>query len=113
MTTPDTPDTPDEELTPEERLEATIWRILRVIYLRVELKVRSDHRTPVELTLEEGNDILSPWFPVMQTDLDILKECVHQGRLLGVNDVHSRLHGAEGVDHEMLDQAVEYGGDRE
>ena len=110
MSDDDTPDTPDEELTPDQRIEVTIWRVLRVVYLRVELKARSDHRTPAELTLEDANGMLEPWFEVMQTDLDILKECVHQGRLLGVTDVHTRLHGQPGVDHEMLDQAVEYGG---
>ncbi len=98
--------------TPEDQLDATIWRVLRVIYLRVDLKALSDPRSPADVPTEEANELLAPWFRNMEADLEMLREVVRQGRLLGVQDVHHRLHGRPGVDHEMLDEAVEFGADR-
>lgn len=65
-------------------------------------------KRPSQLTNEEQNDLLEPFVPTLVGAAGMLRECCHQYRLLGVTRVHQQLHGQPGVDHEMLDQAVEF-----
>lgn len=95
-----------EELTPQERIDATIWRVIRDLALVARLK--GTGRRQVDLTLEEQNDLLEPLIPTLVGVQGMLRECGQQYYLLGLNNVHQRLHGQAGIDHEMLDQALEF-----
>lgn len=44
----------------------------------------------------------------MERDTEVLAAVMDQAKASGIAAVHSRLHVAEGLDHEMLDQAIEY-----
>lgn len=96
----------DDGLTPVQRREATVWRILRQAYLRVVCEYAG--RNPASVSHEEANALLERWFPAMECDLAMIAECMTQSKLEGIETVHHKLHGEPAVDDEMLDQAVEY-----
>lgn len=95
------------EITEEQRIEATLWRLLRAIYLRVE--ARHLRRLPVDLSDEEASAVLDPWFSAMQSDIEILKECIRRAKDTGTSDAFARMHASHvhKVDgHELLDQVL-------
>jgi hypothetical protein len=98
----------DREPTPEEQIDATAWRVIRDVALIALL--RPAGRKPSQLSLQEQNDALEPLIPTLVGAHGMLRECVRQALLLGVQRVHHSLHGQPGVDHEMLDEAVDFHG---
>jgi hypothetical protein len=95
------------QVSDAQRIEATLWRLLRAIYLRVE--ARHLRRAPLDLSDEEANAALDPWFAAMQSDLEILKECIRMAQDKGTSDAFARLHAShvQEVDgHELLDQVL-------
>lgn len=95
------------EVTEAQRIEATLWRLLRAIYLRVE--ARHLRRAPLDLSDEEANATLDPWFAAMHSDLEIVKECIRRARDHGASDAFARLHAShvsEVDGHELLDQVL-------
>ncbi|CAB4154408.1 hypothetical protein UFOVP650_2 [uncultured Caudovirales phage] len=96
------------EPTPEEQIDATAWRVIRDVALIGLL--RPAGRKPSQLTLEQQNDALEPLIPTLVGAHGMLRECIRQAVLLGVNRVHVSLHGQPGVDHEMLSEAVDFHG---
>lgn len=105
----DRDDEPTQPVTDQDRIEQTVWSVLRVIYLRIILQLTGDSRVPSDLDIDQANDLLADWQAFLETDLDIFTEIMKQARLVGVDSVHRTLHGQPGVDSEMLDEAVEYG----
>jgi hypothetical protein len=95
-------------VTPQEELEGAAFRILRAAYLRVCCHFTG--RKPERVTEGDQTDLLDRWAKTMDHDATRLGELLRQSRAQGISSVHGRLHGRPGVDHEMLDQAVEYAG---
>lgn len=93
-----------EDLTPGEALESTLWQLVRDMYLRCLMHPRDPQAVPVSVQ----NAILESHFPAMEHDVKRLCAVVSAERSRTIGDLHVRLHSAEGLDHEMVDQAVEY-----
>jgi len=96
----------ERQLSQEEQIEATQWRVLRDVAL-IALLQGSGQRT-TDLTLAAQNDLLEPLVPTLVGAAGMLRECGHQFYLLGVSRVHLELHGQPGIDHALLDEAVDY-----
>lgn len=92
--------TSEPALSLEDRLAGTVWRILRRSYLRTLGHEPSDAETE--------NLYLEPHWRAMEYDHAAIMEVVRKGFHSGVSHVHTTLHQRPGVDHEMLDEAVEY-----
>ena len=90
--------------TPGEELEGAVWRVLRQTYLRFAAGPLGAER----LSPEEENLALDPHLGHLESDHRLLMEVVRTAFSQGASQVHTILHGRPGVDHEMLDQAVEY-----
>ena len=97
------PGTPGRVAEEQTAVSAAVWRILRNIYLRRVVSV-----PPETLDAPEQNTALDPYFKEMEGDHDQIMAVVKHAYHEGVGHVHGLLHGREGVDHEMLDQTVEY-----
>lgn len=96
----------ERPLSQEEQIEATQWRIVRDVALIALL--RGTGKRTSDLTVQAQNDLLEPLVPTLVGAAGMLRECGQQFYLLGVNRVHLELHGQPGVDHEILDEAVDY-----
>lgn len=101
MTTAD-----EEQLSPAERRDAAIWRILRAAYLRVVCSYVQ--REPASLTVEEANGFLDPWFAALEHDRRLLAEVVESARIDGIDVVHGAVHAMPRIEHDVLDEAVEW-----
>lgn len=98
--------TEEEQLSPAERRDAAIWRIVRASYLRVVCSFVQ--REPASLTDEEANGLLDPWFAAMEHDRRLLAEVVESARLDGIDVVHGAVHAMPRIEHDVLDEAVEW-----
>lgn len=96
----------ERPLSQEEQIEATQWRVLRDVALIALLQGTGQRTT--DLTLGAQNDLLEPLVPTLVGAAGMLRECGHQFYLLGVSRVHLELHGQPGIDHALLDEAVDY-----
>lgn len=92
----------DEDRLQSERdeIEGALWGILRVVYLRA-LGVK----TP---DISEQNAALDRFFVDMESDVRALMTVVDRSRGQFVDIVQESLHGAPGVDHEMLDERIQF-----
>lgn len=96
----------DRDVTPEnatlaDQREATAWRILRAAYLRV-LCAQTGQR-PIELSHAEQNALLERWFPAMDRDLAMLRECFAHAAREGAETVH---RAAAGESADMLEPSA-------
>lgn len=80
-------------------------RFLETIQKVVEAHTLSILGTPAGL--EESS--LERYRESIKATTEACFEAVLKARAHGISDVMQRLHSAENVDHEMLDQAYEYG----
>ena len=85
---------------------ATVRRIVEASYLRI--LCRFSNRQPARLSQAERLELLEPHEGALEHDLGLLREVVRQAWVGGVQGVHAQLHNTDGVDHEMLDQAIEF-----
>lgn len=92
----------------EEQAVETARRIVEATYLRVLCKL--GHRDPARLTEGERADLLEPWQAAVEHDVRLHREVIRQAQIGTADGIHAALHAAPGIDHEMLDQAVEYAG---
>lgn len=88
---------------PLNPFETAVWQVLRNTYLR--LLSGGKHNG---LDTAEQNLLLDPKLRELEHDFVMLMEIVQQGQSAGISHVHTLLHNQEGMDNEMLDQAVEY-----
>lgn len=51
--------------------------------------------------------------PAIEQAMGVLQECLRLASSAGATAMHEGMHRAEGVDHEMLDQALEYATEKE
>lgn len=93
-------------------IEPTLWRFLRETYLRC-LTFGTLHPSKV-MSEAEQNLVLDPHLRQMEADLKVLLSVIDRSRAEYQEDIRAKLHKAEGVDHEMLDEALawadEHGG---
>lgn len=91
--------------TPRTAREATLWRIVRVVYLRL-----IGHHTGVDLlarSAAEQEQALERWHLKMEQDCSVLAEVMDAARSAGIAAAHTRMHVLEGVDHELVDEALQ------
>ena len=97
----------DDE-APKDGVDATLWRWLREHYLRLKLPDSVDPETMDEAMrtrfLEKHTD-------AMAADHRALMVIVHHAQAEALSILRENLHAAEGVDHEMLDEAFEFAED--
>lgn len=89
---------------PRSEREATVWRIVRAIYLRI-----AGHYTGRDLSNRpspEQEAVLESWHEAIERDTERLAAVMDAARAAGIATVHSRLHVAENLDHELLDEAI-------
>lgn len=89
-------------MTPREQTEATIWRVLREVW------IRAQGGDPLTLSDAEASGLIDPFTEHMLRHQKILTHVVEQARTQGLEQMHARLHASEGIDHEMLDEAVTF-----
>lgn len=92
--------------SPRARREATLYRITRHIYLRVLSRVGG--RDLFSARAEEQELALERFHGDLERDVEVLATVMDEAKAAGITAVHRRMHVAEGTDHEMVDQAIEY-----
>jgi hypothetical protein len=65
-------------------------------------------KDPRAISPAERDHMIEAHAKAFAGDLDLLKELVAQSKAAGASAIHAKLHAAEGVDNDMLDQALEY-----
>lgn len=90
----------------DDEHEGTVWRIVRAIHLR--LIGHHIGRDLFVLSHPEQEQPLDRWHRYMERDVQQLMAVVQHARTEAIGRTHRRLHAAEGIDHEMLDEAIEY-----
>lgn len=86
-------------------VEATTWRWLRGLYLRL---LCPDTVHPDRMTEPERNLFLDPHYRAMEEDLRVVLTLVAQGTSEALGAWRERIHRTEGTDHEMLDEALDF-----
>lgn len=92
------------QLTARNAREATIWRVVRHIHLRVLSKLSG--RDLFSASEAEQELALESYHLDMERDTDVLAEVMDAARRAGIAAAHVRLHMAEGVRHEDVDRSV-------
>lgn len=87
-------------------LESTAWRFLRDLYLRL-LSEGTLHPGQV-MPVEQQNAVLETHFHQMESDVATIMAIVAQGQGEVSALMRQRLHRAEGLDHEMVDEAIDF-----
>lgn len=65
-------------------------------------------RTTLDVTAEEGTELISPFQQAMLVDVSHLREALKQMYILGVEATQATLMGQPGVDQEMLEEVIEF-----
>lgn len=95
-------------LTPHELREATIWRVLRAAYIRVE--ARHLGKLPITLTEPQANGLIDRWTEAMSRDVAMLAEIMEHARAEGAGQANARYHASaveKFAGDELLDQVLE------
>lgn len=79
---------------------ARVW--LESLYLRL---LAPDHAS---WTDEERRGLVARNQAAIEHDMGTLRELVTQGQVEVETQWRARLHAAEGLDHEMIDEAIEF-----
>lgn len=90
----------------KEQVAATLRKVLERATLRALLRGTGEVMT--ELSEEKRANLLAPFAEGLARDTEAATEIARQFYLLGVERVHGTLHDSEGIDHEMLDDAVSF-----
>lgn len=89
----------------DDGIEATAWRWLRELYLRL-LCPATVH--PGSMTEPQRNLLLDSHHAAMEADLRVVLTIVERGQVEALGRWRERIHLAEGTDHEMLDEALDF-----
>lgn len=95
-----------EAMDHSNEIDSALWRILRASYLR--LLCYGSTRPPEAMDESEQNAALDAHFHAMEADMAAVRAVIDHAVSLAVTDVHTQLHSAPGLDHEMIDEAVQY-----
>lgn len=101
--------TVSDEAQDHDGVEATAWRWLRELYLRL-LCPANVH--PGSMTEGERNLLLDKHHRAMEDDLRVVLVLVEQGKSEALGAWRERIHSTEGTDHEMLDEALDFAANR-
>lgn len=71
---------------PLEEIEQTVWKVLRLAYLRPIL--RDSKVQAYQMSEEEIGELLEPFSSKLASDMDILSECLRASRMLGASDLN-------------------------
>lgn len=88
------------------QFDGLAWRVLRNAVIRALVEPKG--RTTVEVSDEEGSELIAPFQQAMLNDVAILREALKSMYVLGVEAVQAMLHGQPGVDQEMLEEAIAF-----
>lgn len=94
-----------DEAPKDDGIEATGWRWLRELYLRL---LCPDNVHPGSMTEPQRNLLLDRHHEAMEADLRILLTLVERGQYEALGRWRERIHRTEGTDHEMLDEALAF-----
>lgn len=86
-------------------LEATTWRWIRGVYLRL---LCPSHVELATMTEAERNLLLDPHLRAMEEDMRVVLTMIERGKTEALGAWRERIHRAEGTDHEMLDEALDF-----
>lgn len=86
-------------------LEPTMFRFIRSLYLRL-LSYGTLHT--VGMSEEQEAAMLEQHHAAMEADTRLLMTFVERGQVEAAEAWRAKIHAAEGVDHEMLDEAIDY-----
>jgi len=89
----------------DDGIEETAWRWLRELYLRLLCPAGVN---PAGMTEPERNLLLDKHHRAMEADLQMVKLLVERGQATAIEGWRERIHKIEGVDNEMLDEALHY-----
>ena len=89
-------------------IDATVWRYLRDLYLRLKVPETVDRETMDE---QMRTRFLEKYTDAMVADHRALMVIVHQGQSEALSILREAVHAAEGVDHEMMDEMFEFAED--
>lgn len=82
-----------DEIDPIQEVETTMWRVLRLAYLRPLLK--DSTMQPFQMSEDEITNMLDGYEKYLSADMDILSECLRAARQL--NDTQPMP-----MDHEIV-----------
>ena len=85
--------TTTDDLDPITDIETTVWRVLRLAYLRPLLKDSSIK--PFQMSEEEITNMLDGYEKHLSADMDMLSECLNAARELGS-------HQPSPMEHEIV-----------
>ena len=91
-------------MTPNDEVEATVYRVLRATFVKV---LVHPLRAAV-MTENQKTELVEQHRIAFDEAFRALCLCMEQGRTVAVEHYRARLHTAEGVDHEMVDEAAEF-----
>lgn len=98
-------------LTPVADRKRMVREVLENAYVRV--ACRYTGRLPADMSDADRAMALDAWAEALEADTEQLMEIMRVAQEAALQQMHYRLHRAEGVDHEMLDEAIEYACDDE
>ena len=87
-------------------LDAAVWRVLRNAVIRALVEPKG--RNTLDVTDEEGTELIAPFQQALLHDVSIVREILRQMYILGVESVQATLQGQPGVDNEMLEEAIAF-----
>lgn len=95
------------ELTQEELRDATVWRLVRAMYL--DAICRLSGRIPALVSDEQANELLEPHMKQMQRYFEVVCECMLNAKMEGASQISEKYHesAVKNFDsHEYLDQIL-------
>lgn len=87
-------------------IRQTAEAIIRQVWTVAVCKMAN--RNPAGVSPSELELLLLPYAPHMEAQVRMIVEVAQRARLEGIEDVQAKLHEADALDHEMVDQAIEY-----
>lgn len=96
------------EVTRKQLIEATVARVVRGIYLRMIARLGTLGTRILNASPDEQALALAPFRESMERDVELLMECVAQGRAEALSSVCRRLGELPGIDADRIGQAMEW-----
>lgn len=87
-----------------DAIDATVWRALRHVYLRVLSRVSK--RNLSALSHEEQEGALDAYHRDLEIDHRVFREIVRHAWEQGISEAHAAIHRVEAADHDLIDDAI-------
>lgn len=92
----------------DAELKQTARDLVYHCYLRVLLRMQGDKRSPGQLDATQRELLLGAWQHEAEMDLRYAETLLVRAQELAVERANESLHSVEGLDHEMVDEAIEF-----